>query len=399
MKRCILIAGGPETELGQVREELAVQVPEWEWLYAGDGMGAVDVLTRRDCDAVVADLRLGGLTGLQLLNHVMMQWPRVHRVILADLGDVEALLRCVGGGHQFLARPCEAQRLKVVLERAFTLDFWLPNLAVRRLLGSLPGLPSPAEPYHAVVAALEAGRLDTAASCISNDPPLAAKVLQLANSAAYGPPLDESDPAHAAAELGLENVRRMILLAHTASAFRDADPMHEWVTAAWRHAQRTSKLARSVAEAEGAPLELVLQAAIGGLLHDLGKVALAVNLPEEHLSARRLAVAQQVPLWEAEQRVFGATHGEVGGVLLGLWGLPMPVVEAVALHHHPACLLSDGFCPLTAVHVANILEQAPTLERARERLDLCYLDGLALVDRVDVWWQRMRALQEEESGS
>lgn len=385
--------------MAEVRGELASLVPGWDWLYAADGLAALGILTGRTCDAVVADLRLGGVTGLQLLNQVMGQWPQVHRVILADLGDLDALLRCVGGGHQFLARPCEAQRLRVVLERAFTLDFWLPNQAVRQLLGNLPRLPSPAAGYHSVVAALEEGQLEEAARRIAGDPALAAKILQLANSAACGPPLDESDPAQAVRELGLANVRRMILLAHTAASFRDADPSHEWVGELWGHSQRTSRLAERVALAEGAPAEVVRQAAAGGLLHDIGKLALAVNLPERHHEARAIAAADGVPLWEAEQRVFGATHGEVGGVLLGLWGLPMPVVEAVALHHHPACLLSDGFSALAAVHAADVLDQAATLESARERLDLHYLDRLGLVDRVEAWWQRLQALRGGEGES
>ena len=65
--------------------------------------------------------------------------------------------------------------------------------------------------------------------------------------------------------------------------------------------------------------------------------------------------------WEAEEEVFGASHGEIGGSLLGYWGLPMAVVEAVALHHHPTRFLSDSFSPLTAVHVANAIEHATIL--------------------------------------
>jgi HD-like signal output (HDOD) protein len=394
MKRCILMVGGPATGLQEVRRELADLVPDWECVHVPHGLAAVDQLTRRNVDAVVADLRIPDLTGLQLLNQVMAQWPQVHRVILADLGDVDALLRCVGGVHQFLALPCEAERLKVVLERAFILDLLLPNQTVRQLLGRLPALPSAPAPYHAVVAELEAGRLEAAAQLIAQDPPLAAKILQLANSAAYGPPLDEADPATAARELGLQNLRGMILLAHTASTFRETEGGPEFADRFMRHARRTSRLARRLAELEGAPGELVMQAATAGLLHDLGWLMLVVNLPEQCQEVTRRMRGEGWQRWEAEQQVLGATHAEVGGSLLGIWGLPMPLVEAVALHHHPAQFFSHRFSPLAAVHIANALEDAASLDQAMARLEASYLEELGLRAGPADWWACRQALEE-----
>lgn len=385
MKRSILLVGGSATELAEVREGLAALAPDWECLHVATGLNALDVLTRQACDAVVTDLQLGDLTGLQLLTHVMTQWPQTHRIILADLGAVDTLLRCVGGAHQFLARPCEAERLKVVLDRAFTLDLWLPNEAVRSLLGSLPSLPSPILTHRAIAEALERQDLDSAVGRIAEDPPLAAKVLQLANSAAYGPPLDEADPTNAARELGATNVRRMFLLAHAGSAFRETPA---WDPEDWGfHSRRVARLARRLAQVEGGGPLLQTQSATAGLLHDLGKLALAANLPDRYREVRRLAREDRIPVLEAEQHVFGATHGEIGGCLLGLWGLPMAVVEAVALHHRPAPFVSHQFGALTAVHVANILDRALDLEQATTALDWDYLVDLGLGERLPAWWQ------------
>src|SRR5205823_4001463 len=62
---------------------------------------------------------------------------------------------------------------------------------------------------------------------------------------------------------------------------------------------------------------------------------------------------KQLPLCQVEQSEFGATHADVGAYLLGLWGLPNPIVEAIALQHNPGLCVSPGFSPLAAVHVAN----------------------------------------------
>jgi HD-like signal output (HDOD) protein len=100
----------------------------------------------------------------------------------------------------------------------------------------------------------------------------------------------------------------------------------------------------------------------------------------------------------AEQQVFGATHAQVGGYLLGLWGLPLPVVEAVSFHHQPALAAEKLFSPLTAVHVANALVQVAdgaAEENADLPLDGGYLAALGLTDRVPVWRNELR--KETES--
>jgi HD-like signal output (HDOD) protein len=81
--------------------------------------------------------------------------------------------------------------------------------------------------------------------------------------------------------------------------------------------------------------------------------------------------------------VFGATHAEVGAYLLGLWGLPDPVVEAVAWHHTPARCPGESFTPLTAVHVAEAILGS----EEGTRLDTDYLDGLKLGHRVEAWME------------
>lgn len=392
MKRSILLVGGNETELGEVRDELARLAPTWDLLWVPTGVEALNQFTRRNWDAVIADLALGDLTGLQLLGRVLQQWPDTHRLILADLGEPDALLRCVGGVHQFLIRPCDAQRLQVVLERVFSSRIWLPTQAVQPLLGKLPSVPSPASEYHAAVELLENDRLDAAAGVIAADPPMCAKILQLANSAAYGPVLDEADAVNSVRELGLVNVRRTLLLAHTFSAFRGFEGLHFSIEALWEHSRRVARLARRIAETEDAPPDVVTQAATAGLLHDLGKVVLAANLPDHCQRLAKLVASARLTLWDAEMDVFGATQSEVGGTLLNLWGLPMPIVEAVALYRHPARFLSNSFSPLTAVHAATALAGATDFGAARNRLDLDYLGELNLISHIPEWW-RLREVE------
>jgi len=80
------------------------------------------------------------------------------------------------------------------------------------------------------------------------------------------------------------------------------------------------------------------EAFLASLLHDIGKLVLATRLPAKLREAHRLSIAEKIAPHEAESRVLGVTHAEIGGYLLALWGMPYPVVEAVAFHHRPSAV-------------------------------------------------------------
>ena len=392
MKRRILLVDGDGATGRELRAELAARATDWDITTAPTGTAALASLAAHAADAVVTDAQLAEMTGEQLLGQVLQQFPATHRIVLADLGDIQSLLRCVGGAHQFVIKPCTAARLHIVLQRAFELDVWLPNQTVRQLIGRVPRLPSIADSYHAAVREAQSATAtsESIGALIGRDPAMTAKMLQLANSAAYGDPTDDFDPIEAVREIDLANTRACLLLAHTWSNFSALEQSGFNVATLWQHANEAAGLAEWLAQHEGAPPQIIGMARTAGLLHDLGKLALAANLPEQFLRAVALAETRGGETSAAEQEIFGATHGEVGGCLLGLWSLPMPVVEAVALHHHPACFAGKSFSPLTAVHVANALLHAESAGHFRALVDRDYLAALGLEEKIPTWWNLSR---------
>jgi HD-like signal output (HDOD) protein len=128
-----------------------------------------------------------------------------------------------------------------------------------------------------------------------------------------------------------------------------------------------------------------------GVLHDIGKLVLAAALPGLYQQAVLYGLSEGLPAYRAEQAVIGANHAQVGAYLLGLWGIPDPIIEAVAWHHEPRERIAAGFGPLTAVHVANNVE-TPLPEgspaKAGPGLDHEYLNALrADPPRVNQWLQ------------
>lgn len=117
------------------------------------------------------------------------------------------------------------------------------------------------------------------------------------------------------------------------------------------HSQLASKIAGRII----APPHIHGAAIIAGLLHDVGKLVLATRSPDHFARALRGAREDRVPLYAAEESLIGISHAEVGAYLLALWGLPSPVVEAVAHHHHPERVPADALDAVGIVHISNAL--------------------------------------------
>jgi len=172
------------------------------------------------------------------------------------------------------------------------------------------------------------------------------------------------------------------------SQYERLRPAYLSIEQLWRHSMDVAQTAKQLVVLATRDRGLAASAFTAGLLHDLGKVVLAANFDEHYSGAHSLARKLQVPLWEIEREVFGASHGEIGAYLFGLWGMPPELLEAVALHHNPSRTTSDEFSPLTAVHVANALECEVSPEAEGlvvPEVDEAYLAGIGCLDRLEVW--------------
>ena len=389
-RKCVLFVCEDLALWEQLQNQAGGFSEHWDVAFDKSGLQALASLTQSPCDAVVADMQLPGMTGAQLLDEVMQRSPKTLRFVRASMADQQAAMKCVGTAHQYLVKPSDAQTIGFALDRAFSLESWLPNDTVQKLIAQMKKLPSPPNLYFKIVAELQSpdASIENIGSMVAQDPVLSAKLLQVVNSAVFGLQLQVVSAAEAVMYLGMETTKALVLLAHTFSYFDKVRTADFSIEKLWKHSVTTGKFAEQIARAEGASVEIVGQSFTGGMLHDLGKLLLAANVPDGFKEALVKAREQKIHLWDAETGVFGATHGELGACLLGIWGLPMPIVEAVALHHFPIRFLSKQFCPLTAVHAANVIEhevQAEAKDSLVAAADSNYLTELGLAERMDTW--------------
>ena len=240
----------------------------------------------------------------------------------------------------------------------------------------------------------------TSREIVSQDMAMTAQFLKLVNSAFFGLSHSVSSPSEAAIYLGIDTIKSLVLAIHTFSQFEELKSCGFNLDALMHHSLSTAGRAGQIARLEDSTQKIVNECFVGGMLHDIGKLLMAANYPKDYERVTRLVAAEGFSHCAAEQEIFGVNHASVGSYLLRLWGLPVPVVEAIAFHHSPRQTAHPAFCALTAVHAANVFEHedaAAFLPVAENELDDPYLAALGLTHRVSEWRQTGRHTETKEA--
>lgn len=359
----------------------------WEINFAPSGRDALDLMSEAPVDVLVSDMRMPGMSGAELVQEVMKRHPKTSRLIMSGYADSEQIAQCLCATHQFIAKPFELSVLRSTISRVCSLDTWLLDERLKELVAQLRSLPSLPSLYFRIMDALASpdSSLEQIGDIIASDPSMTAKILQLVNSAFFGIARRISNPIEAVQFLGVGRVRSLVLSLHVFSCFEQAHLKNFSIDAVWKHSMSAATVAQKIARIQRADRGVVDEAYVAGMLHDIGKVMLAASLPDSYSKAVNLAAGEGVSLIDAEREVFGVTHAQVGAYLLGLWGLPITIVEAVAFHHDPAESAVKAFGALTAVHVASALEHSIREPEKAAPIDTEYLGELGLDGRLEDW--------------
>jgi HD-like signal output (HDOD) protein/ActR/RegA family two-component response regulator len=353
----------------------------WETTLAPDAETALGILREKTFDVVASDMQMPGMNGIQFLSEVGKSHPHTSRIIISGFADQAEAADSLHCTHQFIPKPFDAKLLRATLDRLGSLDAFLKDEKLRALAGKMRTLPSFPTLYLEILREIESPKssIEGIAKIIAQDPAITAKILQVANSAAFGVSEQISDPAQATQLLGMTTVRSLVLSAQVYSNFAPGRIKNFSAAALWAHLMKCGDIARAILRHERADFAECEDAFTAGMLHDIGKLMLADSLPDEYSRVLALADEENISVCEAEQQIFGATHAGLAAYLFGMWGLPAAIVEAVAFHHTPEQSALKKCSALTAVHVANALCD-PAIP-----LNLDYLAALDVADRVEEW--------------
>jgi HD-like signal output (HDOD) protein len=355
--RDILFVDDERDLLDGLRARLYKHRHDWNMKFVSSGAEALAAFEQQHVDLVVSDVRMPGMDGGQLLTTVKQRWPTTVRIIVSGYSDPVQAVRLTSLAHQYVAKPCDGQQLENIIERCFNLQELLAQEPLRRMVGSIGELPAMPKTYGRLQAALSQPNVTAGevADIVNADAAIASKVLQITNSAFFRLRKPMVRIKDAVTYLGFATIRNLVLSAEIFSQWKNppnalgVDPER-----LQKHAQLAAAACKSLAGGRASPDD----AWLAGLLHDIGYWVLVQECPEQLGKALELSRSRHLPLFECERLTTGATHAEIGAYLLGLWGLPYSIVEAVALHHAPTSITPHGYDLLGALTVSHALLDA-----------------------------------------
>jgi putative nucleotidyltransferase with HDIG domain len=395
MKR-ILFVDDDSRFLEALRVGLQPRAAEWSMSFVESGARAIQELEQSPQDVLVADVRMPEMDGAQLLRAVRERWPDTIRIVLSGAADLADVIRLLPIAHQYLNKPCLAKRLEEVIERSLDVMAILSKQSLRALMGSTDRLPAQPRVFSRLRVAMANDKISAreVSRIIRADAMVTAKVLQIANSAFFGPARRVTSIEQAVMYLGFPAVRNLAMCAEVfAHRPRNSFAAPLSLERLQQHTNRVAAVVHALTSETAWNDDAVLAA----LLHDVGYWVLVQECPQDLEKALDVAIADRIPIHEAETRVLGASHAEVGAYLLGLWGLPYPIVEAVARHHTPEGVRTVKFDVLAALAVAMALsgtDDSDVFLRTPPRSSGVQESYLETLDAPFTWGQAERRVVE-----
>ena len=386
----ILIVAKVTPAIEALKHQLSKLNPGWEVALAPNGTEALHLLSHASFDVVLSETQVPDIHGVHILDHIRQQYPDVARIALTEREDSEGTLTALVAAQQFLSKQCTTEELMATIVRFCSLRHALSSMALRRLVSQVGFLPSLPTAYAEIMQELQSKEpsISRIGDIIAKDVGMTAKLLQLANSAWFAIRNHISSPAQAVSMLGLDKVKAFVLYYQIFSKFDRARIPGFSMENLATHSISTGMYAKLISETEQADPHMIDYAFLAGLLHDVGMLILVGDYAEQYTEVLTQGRQRGIPLAMVEKEILGTTHAELGAYLLASWGLPQPIVEAIAFHHCPSKGQGYSFTPLTAVHAANALVHenlSETDEGTRSLLDLDHLDTANLIDHIPIW--------------
>jgi HD-like signal output (HDOD) protein len=216
------------------------------------------------------------------------------------------------------------------------------------------------------------------------------------NSSFFGFFKNIDSPTRAVNLLGLDTVKALVLTVGIFSELKHEAARFSPVQFLWEHSVTVAAFAKKITEAETNSKEQADKTFLSGFLHDIGKLLLFSSIQDKYIETFELAHEQKMTLYQAEQQMLNATHGDVGGYLLGLWGLPGVAVETATFHHNLDPYPNPSFCPAVAIHAADLIYYTLNPDHQHfgmPTLNTPYLEQAGVAHRFEHWLEICRQME------
>jgi putative nucleotidyltransferase with HDIG domain len=222
-----------------------------------------------------------------------------------------------------------------------------------RNMGELPTIPSVFLTVNKMLSDPRTSAVDVG-KAISEDQVIASKALKLANSAFYGLTSRVNTISHAVAVLGFSATKNIVLTTSVLSALNFKKNIDGFSLAAfWKHSAAVGAITRLIAT-EVLPAKRE-EAFVIGLLHDIGKLILAICTPEDFAKCLNFAINKDCLFLDAEKEVLGICHTEVVALINERWNMPAEIATVIISHHKNISECGEHSELVAIVKLADVL--------------------------------------------
>ena len=229
---------------------------------------------------------------------------------------------------------------------------------------------------------------------VSLDPVLTGQVLKLINSAYYSLAIPITSLARAIIMLGVNTVKNLALSFAILKNIGGSGSDHAFTTDEfWTHCLCVGVVAKLLAAAIGFSPTQREEFFVAGLLHDLGKVPLNTQFPQDYCRISEMTKTDQLALHQGEERFLGIDHGTVGNMIAKKWNLGMALKESLSHHHNLDAISADHRDFVFVVSLANQYTIQLNIGTAGDRYADAELISY-LIEQVGVDWETLNDMRE-----
>lgn len=354
-------------------------------------------------DYIFVDKDLQGEDFREVLQTIKSEFPHIVRILFAETWSQQLVLMTNDIVHLILEKKYLEENLNDLFIKASRLKELLKNKKLIKIVNSFDDLPVMQPVYMELLHNIQ--KPDTSlkkiAELVEGDISLSARVLQVANMSVFSHLGRISSTKQAVIFLGINVLRALILYLQVFSFDSSKGRFYKYLKQLEKHCLKVAETSKAIAQDYKVDRMMQDDCFTAGLLHDIGKLVILTKI-ENWQQIQDYARENSIPVWQAEEAIIGTSHAEIGAYLLGIWGFPTEIVDAVAYHHKPSESKKEFYLPLTFTHISEAMTQLDGIideETYQRYLDLDYLDKLDIKQKTLDFYKIFNNISEPEINS
>jgi len=216
---------------------------------------------------------------------------------------------------------------------------------------------------------------------ISMDPALTADLLKIVNSAQYMLSKKVDSISEAVKMVGIRGIKNLLFSYGTQKILGDDTSDKK---ALWEHSYKTAFFAFNLVKNFRRDRNLLDDAYVGGILHDMGKIIFSNVHPELLSKIKGFCTERGLPSSTMEDLSAGMNHSEIGALIAEKWNFPEGLVTAIRYHHDPGSAPKESKDLVDTVYLANMFCELEKGGVTFDQFDPAVLENYGITSKKQV---------------